>query len=380
MMLSAFMGGLGVEPIPPAACDSLAEYSGGGAYPSQFSVQLGPNTGWVELQFWSYSRPDKFQVLIDGQVVLDTGYVGDTSWQGDLDTELTSLGDPTETIIQRKGTSSSGTDPTQAERRVFYKESTSSVATVRVWAPLGGTAWSCRLGCPNADEYLPANQVPGYWDQWDMSALSLSDNDTITGVVGEVGNSNLVEHLPANNPTFKTGGINGKSYMLMDADTELRLSTAFKKDYDYTVFAVIRGAVQDQTSFCSAFSIGYAACYFRDNGSQSVFIYDPAGFEGNNYDGGWINSVSGASLVTSRSGSSDSTSPHVNGVPLAVPATGDNRWVAMGYDAVGSSANPSFEGELYEIIVYDRVLSTSETRSVETYLSRKYGIEYAWQA
>lgn len=124
-------------PATPVACGASTSYSGGEAFPTDTIIDLGTGTGSVVLTYDMFSVPDKAQVLIDGIIKLDTGYRGDSSEQSALNAALAARGLPPETI-QGPG---SGTGS-------FNKVTASRYAVVRIWAPIGGTAWNFSLACP----------------------------------------------------------------------------------------------------------------------------------------------------------------------------------------------------------------------------------------
>ncbi len=124
-------------PTSPITCGSSASYSGGDVFPGEEFITIGSGTGTVTLHYDAFSIPDKFEVWYGGVKVIDTGYRGDTSYQSALDTELTSRGLPTETIISGgSGTAS------------FLKSTGLTIALVRIYAPLPGTDWNFTLDCP----------------------------------------------------------------------------------------------------------------------------------------------------------------------------------------------------------------------------------------
>jgi len=123
--------------IPSIPCGGAQSFSGGQTMPSTFTVDLGTGTGTVNLTFNAQNVPDKFIVEWNGGVVINTGYRGSTSYQSQLNNALTSLGYPPEAITGPGAGSTS-----------FIKNESSRYATVKIYAPLGGTAWSLTLGCP----------------------------------------------------------------------------------------------------------------------------------------------------------------------------------------------------------------------------------------
>ena len=123
---------------PTINCDTSTQYSGEYAFPTTQEVILGTDTGVVSLNFNAYNFPDKFIVEYDGIEVINTGYRGATQYQSELDSALTDKGLPTETI----------TSPGYGNM-VFNKTTSSpTTATVKVFAPLPGTAWTFDMSCP----------------------------------------------------------------------------------------------------------------------------------------------------------------------------------------------------------------------------------------
>ncbi|WP_419653975.1 putative Ig domain-containing protein [Xylella fastidiosa] len=132
-------------------CGTDTSYSGGQAFPNSVHVQLGSQTGLVTLAYATVANPDKFQVWIGGQKVIDTGYHGDTSYQAQLDADLSSRGLPSETITQRPGSESDPADQfanKNYETATFQKTTAETIAEVRVYSPLAGTGWQFHLDCP----------------------------------------------------------------------------------------------------------------------------------------------------------------------------------------------------------------------------------------
>ncbi|MAK56590.1 MAG: hypothetical protein CML17_12230 [Pusillimonas sp.] len=112
-------------------CGGQQSFSGNrGTY--TYDVNLGSSTGGtVVLNYDSFTIPDRFVVQHGGSVVIDTGYVGATSYNDDLaDLGLGPITGP------GQGTAS------------FVKTDPSTTATVTVSAPLVGTAFTFTLNCP----------------------------------------------------------------------------------------------------------------------------------------------------------------------------------------------------------------------------------------
>jgi hypothetical protein len=169
--IKAFLGstpGPIVEDLTNAiSCSQASSYSGGESYPTTESINLGENTGNTEFQFNAQNVPDRFIIEWDGNVVVDTGYVGEdtrdlggtdrglftASLEGRLDpitgntypdlTTYTDDGYPRVTdnpnVLLPNGSGSASFDKTT---------STPQLADVKVYAPMGGTAWDYTLYCP----------------------------------------------------------------------------------------------------------------------------------------------------------------------------------------------------------------------------------------
>ena len=128
----------GTVPVGPEFdCNTQTGYSGGESFPSTQIINLGAATGVVTLTFNAGGVPDKFIVEFDGSEVINTGYRGDSQFQGALNTALAERGLPPETI-QGSG---SGT-------ATFTKSTSTTTATLKVFAPMSGTQWTVTLSCP----------------------------------------------------------------------------------------------------------------------------------------------------------------------------------------------------------------------------------------
>ena len=124
------------QPLGPTInCNTVQ--GGGYAYPDVRNVDLGTGTGTVELSYAALGEPDKFIVEFDGVEVINTGYRGNSSQQGDLNAALANLGQPAETI-QGVGTGTAS----------FTKSTATTTATVKVFAPITNSTWQYTLGCP----------------------------------------------------------------------------------------------------------------------------------------------------------------------------------------------------------------------------------------
>jgi hypothetical protein len=111
-------------------------YSGSATGSVLYDINLGTNIGNTKFFYNSSDVPDQFIVTYDGVDVINTGYVGDSSYN----TFLTNANFPT-----INGPASSSIS--------FSKLSSTSVAYVRVNSPLTGSNWTFNLNNPSPPTY-----------------------------------------------------------------------------------------------------------------------------------------------------------------------------------------------------------------------------------
>ena len=118
--------------------DVYFEHAGNVVLPSVDIVRLPAEAGTVTLEYDAYDIPDRFVVEVDGQIRIDTQYVGSSSYTvSQVNTVLDHYG-------FRRTTQSSIHTPGRGSRS-FQKSAGSTSAVVRIFAPLEGTAWEVRL-------------------------------------------------------------------------------------------------------------------------------------------------------------------------------------------------------------------------------------------
>lgn len=125
-----------IVPDETHACGTLVSYAGGQTFPRIIQINLGAGTGISALNYQAFNIPDKFIVFFDGVEVINTGYRGNSGYQGQLTSNLLSRSLPNETI-QGPG----------AGTLSFNKNTATAVAYVYVYAPLDNTRWEFTLTC-----------------------------------------------------------------------------------------------------------------------------------------------------------------------------------------------------------------------------------------
>ena len=116
-------------------CGTQYTFTGNQDYPERYVFNLNA-TGTSTLTYQAYSLPDKWIVVQDGVVILDTGYRGSSTYQEDLNAALADRGLPPETI---QGVGSGAAN---------FTVSTLSPVYVYVYAPVGGTSFQTTISCP----------------------------------------------------------------------------------------------------------------------------------------------------------------------------------------------------------------------------------------
>lgn len=126
------------EVVGSVPCGAPTTYTGGEAFPTVLTLNLGPDLGDVLLDYKAYGIPDKFTIhKLDDTLLLDTGYRGDVDQQATLNNALALRGLPPEPIVGIGNGNLS-----------FFKDFIETQVIVKVWAPIGGTAWDFILNCP----------------------------------------------------------------------------------------------------------------------------------------------------------------------------------------------------------------------------------------
>ncbi len=235
----------------------------------------------------------------------------------------------------------------------------------------------------------PVNATPGL-NLWLETTLDGSIISTTNGTAPENGDlisawndinnqdpikNNATQATSANQPTYILNGINGlPSLRFNGSSTILNVGSGIMSGPEFTVIAVVERLASTATAILgptstSGVSVGY-------NGSTNAIIFNGNGGSGNsvvNYTVPAYSTPFQAIMSFTENSSTSSTfylnsaiqGPSINGMPYARPAS----------YTVGRSFNYGyFQGDLAEMIVFNRVLKASERASIENYLAKKWGI------
>lgn len=129
-------------------------------YPFTQQFDVGTDTGTVHLHYDSGNIPDRFIVKWDGNIVIDTGYIGNGNYDAwninrhAFTASLIGLIDPVTTnaypdlITYPEDGYPRVTFPTSGV--AWFEKTTASpeLVTLEVYAPIYGTIWNCSIQCP----------------------------------------------------------------------------------------------------------------------------------------------------------------------------------------------------------------------------------------
>jgi hypothetical protein len=216
--------------------------------------------------------------------------------------------------------------------------------------------------------WLDASYTQGILDENAVDA----NNDSFTGNVAtwqdRSGNGNdATQGTIANQPTYQSGVVNLQNGVRFDATddgmtTGLTLSSA-----PYTVFALynwdntapaFRRAVQGSNNWLIGPYNGHASHYA---GTDFVSAGVSPAIQNQFYLATALNSGAASTFLV------DGANRTTNSAPTGSPGT-----ISLG--AAGAFAEP-LDGEMVEVLAYDKVLSQSELSQVGLYFNNKYGLK-----
>lgn len=231
--------------------------------------------------------------------------------------------------------------------------------------------------------WSPDDNVNGYANNASMGTYTDSTTNAIA----------LSQATGANQPVYKTGGMNGKAYVQMAAakvisvTTNAVLNTAMS-DGSYTIMLFYRNVT------ASAFSVAVSC----GSGPLNVFAgatsYTPAGTTTNS--AGVAGGVAQASYRIPHDASAASSNMQSVGFVCGYTANGAignfsqvilngmSQLCGGGVSAqngtfsIGISGSNSIVGELYDVLVWDRPLSPVETAQIHKWACEKYNQIPPW--
>jgi hypothetical protein len=259
---------------PILECGSPTAFSGGQSYPTEQSVLLGTDIGDVDLQFEANMVPDRFIVYYDNAVVIDTGYRGTLNYDfggaqrlsftnslvGKIDPILTTTypdvinflddGFP-RVVAPGDGTSS------------FFKSTTTpTIAQVRVYGPMSGTAWDFTTGCPVP---LPETVSINFFN----SLIKDDPGLTAESVLLVTEPSNTV--INNTTTTSSTGSVTTETGVLHTINVTANGESGIISTGAEITLTIIGGVNPIGDPFIVTSSIGFLTTNY-------TFVYDPGGY------------------------------------------------------------------------------------------------------
>lgn len=233
----------------------------------------------------------------------------------------------------------------------------------------------------------PGNISSGLKMWLDADAMSLNNNDPVASWTDQSGNNNhAVQDTASYRPLFKTNILNGKPAIVFDGSNDyLTIDGTMVVNTNYSIFAVVKRNSSNPGSF--NYYLGGTQSMMNKNlqlGWRSNTTLTHGQYT-NDYDMR-VPSYSAsmpAYLITSRHSNTLGNDTYLNGSMKGLNMNNVSSarlahlsaWQGASVGRyIDNTINTRFNGYVAELIIYNRYLSESERKSVETYLANKYGL------
>ena len=198
---------------------------------------------------------------------------------------------------------------------------------------------------------------------------------------------NATQTNSANKPSIREHGINGQTGIFFAGDDFLEVSfDSALNSNEFTVFVVARATATGDKPILDSVTNGYGLSLdVQTNTANSDFTakwVDTGGADSKNsspfkielarYEG----AILGYTMEdTDSNNTSDKVSIFFNGAGVGTETSGvDYTGASSGNLRIGYDGSSYFTGDMYEVLIYNSVLSDSDRQNVEGYLARKYNI------
>ena len=193
-------------------------------------------------------------------------------------------------------------------------------------------------------------------------SLALNDGDLVSTWTDSSGNGDNATATSTARPTYKTGIVNGKPVLRYTSTNNLDLGSYISTAR--SIFVVYKPILDFSKTYMLI--LGHPGVYdfFGTANTAGNPIFNST-YVSANVSGGsaWVNGTSTNPL---------SVLWQPNFSVLSLQTTGNTNIGALANDR--NSASNDFIGDYAEVIVYNRVLTSTERQNVEAYLLAKYGI------
>lgn len=205
-------------------------------------------------------------------------------------------------------------------------------------------------------------------------------------------NRNATQSTSANRPLPRENGINGNTGVFFDGSND-SLEISFDSELnsnEFTVFVVARTQGFGDKPILDSATNGYGlSLNTQATASNSDFTarwVDAGGADSKTSTSGStrLSRYDGAILVysmqdTGSDGTSDKVKLFFNGRDVGTETSGvDYTGASSGALRIGYDGSNYFNGDIYEVLIYNTNLSIENRQNVEGYLARKYGLSLSF--
>jgi hypothetical protein len=204
----------------------------------------------------------------------------------------------------------------------------------------------------------------------DAPTLTLSDGDAVSAWTDRsTGGRTPVQSSPALRPTYKTSVINGLSVVRFAGTHALAYGDSISTASGFTVFAVVRPTVAaNMYAVFNGVGNGYALGTDGGGTRREMLLRAVADVVGGTF-------ALSTAAVWSASGGGSGTTLYVNGATDATSANGPAS--ASGGLMIGAWETglvSRWQGDIGEVVAYDRVLTAVERAQVDRYLALRWAL------
>ena len=231
--------------------------------------------------------------------------------------------------------------------------------------------------------WLKADSLSATYDDWDwIEAWTDSSNSR-----------NAVQATVTNKPRYREDGVGGMPYVSFDGvDNYMAIPfNAFLNSEEFTILAVTRTMwrtgtlpiISTTNGTPGSSEQGFSLSVETASGKDAIATWNEGATTGSLTTTGSLVPKYNGHIIgytmddTTANGQADTVKIFVDGTEGATATTGVD-YVPVSATAdmyIGRHDSDYFHGGIYEILLYNRVLTTDERQQVEGYLSRKYSIK-----
>ncbi len=237
-----------------------------------------------------------------------------------------------------------------------------------------GLALALLAGGPATAQTLPA--LSGLRLHLKADAGVTTAGGTVSAWADQSGNGFNVAATGSQQPAFTPSAVNGRAALTLDGGDDFLQSTAsvdlLGSQSNYTFYAVTKpGATQKQ--FADIFD------YSHSGGIRFVIQQNGSGTPTAFYNNGFADQTLPTSAFSIYGGTytnGTTATSRLNGGNSLSVTPGNNSFGVPNFFRVGNWINGGreFNGQISEILIYNRVLTGAEQQQVEAYLNARYDI------